>query len=768
MELVLHSLLDGSESRVGVRVIEDLHPTDVNSEQIELEANLINFTNQDSVNLLIPNILKHNCKGTATTAVADQINDSVRFVVKKQNRYGFLQKRFCWLSSEDFTVNLSSLQMKNKKPYDLGSIAHFIKKGKGQRKVVLEFDPESRKKPIDIVFKTAAELGEFMNLAELIINNNKAASQLKLRRTMVFTQEILKVIPNRLSRTYSWLVAQPFTADLAYNCVQVYKFSKENRVLVFSADRTSVQLMSSDHKVLITFQIETLVILHVSSDARKLKLGGEGNIKVIFNSVYVKSHFCAVAYSMKHPELQLKSKAKRLKFSEVGVFIGTWNLGHQDRDTFDSLIKLLCNLQGHKVIALGFQECKKMKRKAWIKTINKMLEQAGFALLAFESMWEMFILVFVAHQLLPKVSRVVKMGKATGIANMLGNKGGVLVSFSIEDTSYCFLSCHLAASPHKISARNQNMSDLLRLKPRHSDIDLAQEFDYTFVFGDLNYRTDEDFFQAVDMLRHNNISSLLLTDQLVKQQQDNAVLTHFSEGEIHFKPTYRVIRDTHEWSNKKNQTPSWTDRILYKAFRPIEVCKYDSIVDALGSDHRPVFGSYVTQAVSWYLPENLSPVHDVFSVAMIEFKTLKVKLDLPPCVSKIAQITFSAPFIEQARGSIQVNLQCDSYEFSIIGDQMPMLQCVWNDARFLKEQRLAIMLWHIQDSSISEVIGVASLPLGPLLDFIEVHYPSRPANFTCENAIAYSAVLESQGVDVGSVEGFWTYNEVQKEAYHSS
>mmetsp|Transcript_7721 Transcript_7721/g.14603 ORF Transcript_7721/g.14603 Transcript_7721/m.14603 type:complete len:949 (+) Transcript_7721:1533-4379(+) len=772
LELILHSMFDDSEIRLRPEEIEDLYPTDEYSVKLELEGQrtlLLRFANQENVNSLITSIVlsKRKPSLSSDTPPALPINDSARFVIKKKNRYGFLQKRFCWLNSQEFTVNLTDLKMKNKSTYDLGMVAHFIKKGKNQRKVVLEFDPSIHKKALLLRFETSAELTDFMNLAESIINS-KSASKLKAKRDLVFTQEILEGVANKTMRRYTWLASQQRSSAsvpsiLSYNCVQVNKFSKENRILEFDTYQSLLRLSTSDNKLLKTFQIDSLIVHHVPTDLHKLKLGGDGNIIVIFDSVYVKSHFCAVAHSLRYPELRLSRLEKTLKLSDVGVFVGTWNLGHQEYDTYGSLNKWLANLQGHSIIALGFQECKKSKRAWWINSINKLLEASGFSLLAFESMWEMFILVYIDKEIQSKASRVVKMAKATGIANMLGNKGGVLVSFSIEDTSYCFLSCHLAASPHKILARNQNMSDLLKLKPGHPDLELTQEFDYIFVLGDLNYRTDEDFFVAVDLLKQNKISQLLITDQLTKQRQLNYVMTQFREAEINFLPTYRISRETSEWSNKKNQTPSWTDRILYRAHRPIDVITYNSVVDALGSDHRPVFGSYVTHAVSWYLPEDLKSLQDVCSFALLEFKTLKVTLNVPQCSAKIAQMTFYAPFIEQNRGSIQVNLPCDSLEFSIQGDQMPMLSCIWNDFRFLREQRLTIALWFFEDSSVSEVVGVASLPLAPLLDFIEIQYPTRSSNFSCEATIPYSAILESQGVQVGNVEGLWTYNEIRKE-----
>ncbi len=54
----------------------------------------------------------------------------------------------------------------------------------------------------------------------------------------------------------------------------------------------------------------------------------------------------------------------------------------------------------------------------------------------------------------------------------------------------------------------------------------------------------------------------------------------FQEGELNFRPTYRRNRDTNEgWSRKKDQAPSWCDRILYKlkTGRKIEVLKYQGI-----------------------------------------------------------------------------------------------------------------------------------------------------------------------------------------------
>jgi hypothetical protein len=44
----------------------------------------------------------------------------------------------------------------------------------------------------------------------------------------------------------------------------------------------------------------------------------------------------------------------------------------------------------------------------------------------------------------------------TGLGNTLGNKGGVLVSFKIGNTSFAFVNAHLAAHQNGVKERNQN------------------------------------------------------------------------------------------------------------------------------------------------------------------------------------------------------------------------------------------------------------------------------------------------------------------------
>jgi hypothetical protein len=64
----------------------------------------------------------------------------------------------------------------------------------------------------------------------------------------------------------------------------------------------------------------------------------------------------------------------------------------------------------------------------------------------------------------------------------------------------------------------------------------------------------------------------------------------YEEGVITFLPTYKRGRQDNKYVNKKNQAPSYTDRILLRnnTTNEIEWKKYDVLDNVFGSDHRPV------------------------------------------------------------------------------------------------------------------------------------------------------------------------------------
>lgn len=89
-----------------------------------------------------------------------------------------------------------------------------------------------------------------------------------------------------------------------------------------------------------------------------------------------------------------------------------------------------------------------------------------YKLMASKKMVGVFISVWMRKELLRKycISNVKVTSVACGIMGYLGNKGSVSVSMSIEGTSFCFITAHLASGEKKgdEGRRNHQVSEIFR------------------------------------------------------------------------------------------------------------------------------------------------------------------------------------------------------------------------------------------------------------------------------------------------------------------
>ena len=60
--------------------------------------------------------------------------------------------------------------------------------------------------------------------------------------------------------------------------------------------------------------------------------------------------------------------------------------------------------------------------------------------------------------------------------------------------------------------------------------------------------------------------------------------------EINFDPSYKMYPKKHEYFNKRDQAPSYCDRVLYKnnTALTVDAESYQCHHDVYGSDHRPI------------------------------------------------------------------------------------------------------------------------------------------------------------------------------------
>lgn len=150
------------------------------------------------------------------------------------------------------------------------------------------------------------------------------------------------------------------------------------------------------------------------------------------------------------------------------------------------------------------------------------------------------------------------------------NKGAIVARLVLDDSSLCFINCHLAAGQSHKSARNavslshnlirrpsstwfvgQDLSSILDEEPRFpvaasaldevayvsgGDGSLILDHDMTFLQGDLNYRIDLRRENVLSSLRAGERAYLLEHDQLLKEMKNSAFrLRTFHEAPICFE-----------------------------------------------------------------------------------------------------------------------------------------------------------------------------------------------------------------------------------------
>jgi len=206
--------------------------------------------------------------------------------------------------------------------------------------------------------------------------------------------------------------------------------------------------------------------------------------------------------------------------------------------------------------------------------------------------WSRHLAVFVRAALRTSAHSVRSAVSATGLGGVVGNKGGLAISFHLGTTSLAFVSCHLAAHDHKNRERNEMCKEILsetagaigeQRRAARGRLDVASQFDHCFWFGDLNYRVDlklgqqaaglpaealkehEAHHAAVrDLVEEEDWEALWEADQLRHSQRAGDVLARFSEGQYSFPPTFKVLRQRGA-HYKQQRIPSYCDRILWRS-----------------------------------------------------------------------------------------------------------------------------------------------------------------------------------------------------------
>jgi WD40 repeat protein len=197
-----------------------------------------------------------------------------------------------------------------------------------------------------------------------------------------------------------------------------------------------------------------------------------------------------------------------------------------------------------------------------------------------------------------------------GMKGHYGNKGALITRFMFDDSSMCFINCHLAAGQTQTSHRNNDIATILEaesLPPERNPNtrtshyigggDGTQILDHEICIlnGDLNYRIDAiPRDTVINMINKGELEKLLERDQIMvsRRRVSGFRLSPFNEAPITFAPTYKydVGSDRYDSSEKK-RSPAWCDRLLYRGVGRIKQVEYRRH-EIRVSDHRPVSGTF--------------------------------------------------------------------------------------------------------------------------------------------------------------------------------
>ena len=198
----------------------------------------------------------------------------------------------------------------------------------------------------------------------------------------------------------------------------------------------------------------------------------------------------------------------------------------------------------------------------------------------------------------------------------LGYKGALLARWRVDDSTLCWLNCHLAAGQTETRHRNEDAAAILdsaELPPLATPSSAAatdalvgggdgrMPLDHALVLlsGDLNYRIDAMPRRAVlRAVEAGQLARLRARDQLAvsRRRYPDLRLRALAEAPLGFAPTYKydVGADRYDTSDK-GRAPAWCDRVLFRdgaGQGRVRVEEYRRWEMRL-SDHRPVSASLV-------------------------------------------------------------------------------------------------------------------------------------------------------------------------------
>ncbi|KAI0092892.1 DNase I-like protein [Irpex rosettiformis] len=359
----------------------------------------------------------------------------------------------------------------------------------------------------------------------------------------------------------------------------------------------------------------------------------------------------------------LKREAEYSSFRDLTVLVISWNMDSARPDVLigspeniNFLHNALTSVDAPDIISFGFQELidlesRKMAAKsvllggksrttdgaisqrvttAYKKWYDRLISAVRLAMppdtpytvIHTENLVGLFSCIFVKDTQVNNLRDTALTTIKRGMGGRYGNKGGIIARMVIDDSSICFINCHLAAGQHHVRQRNADVAAFLEeeLFPESrepapyvngGDGTLVLDHEIVFLSGDMNYRIDLRRDAVVTDIQKGDFSRMIAQDQLLKEMKNNRAfrLRPFIEGPLTFAPTYKYDRRSDEYdSSEKRRVPAWCDRVLWRSrestrVKQLHYRRYEANV----SDHRPISSAF-NMTVKSISPERREPV----------------------------------------------------------------------------------------------------------------------------------------------------------------
>jgi len=276
----------------------------------------------------------------------------------------------------------------------------------------------------------------------------------------------------------------------------------------------------------------------------------------------------------------MEKRHEYIAYSKINVYICTWNVNNLRPVNEKFELKFLkFGENSPDIIIIGLQE---IDNSAFNNILSNDSEKIGllwqniirYNVNKIDNYYEIsslnfygcFLVIWAKSYLRQRIKKIQFDEINFSALSNFSKKGALLIKFHIDDSSCCFINCHLESGPNKLKERIQNIN-AIHTNAFNQEI---ENFEYKFLFGDLNFRILNLADQEIRKRIHQYQNLLLINEfdkaQLVLkdlQNQDEIweakklckYLDKYQENEIYFEPTYKY--DLNSENYEIRNAPAW-------------------------------------------------------------------------------------------------------------------------------------------------------------------------------------------------------------------